>query len=186
MSDFQAIADRVEIEALHGEFTDAVMMRDYDRGASLFTHDGVLRMPNVPVELAGREQIRAGGERLQGLWDYFVQNTHPGHDPAGRRHRVRPRLHARARTPPRRQLAPELRHLPRPLSAHRTRLRGPLPRHQPASGLGAGRRGRPVNLRLVEAAGPGVVRNVTDIAQCPLVRVIAVVSSVPVGSSPTS
>ena len=78
MSDFQAIADRVEIEALHGEFTDAVMMRDYDRGASLFTHDGVLRMPNVPVELAGREQIRAGGERLQGLWAYFVQNTHPG------------------------------------------------------------------------------------------------------------
>ena len=193
MSDFQAIADRVEIEALRGEFTDAVMMRDYDRGASLFTHDGVLRMPNVPVELAGREQIRAGGERLQGLWDYFVQNTHPGHDPAGRRHRVRPRLHARARTPPRRQLAPELRHLPRPLSAHRrrlevhrTRLRGPLPRHQPASGLGAGRRGRPVNLRLVEAAGPGVVRNVTDIAQFPLARVIAVVSSVPVGSSPTS
>src|SRR5215831_17679316 len=78
MSDIQAIADRVEIEALRGEFTDAVMMRDYDRGASLFTPDGVLRMPNVPVELAGREQIRAAGERLQGLWDYFVQTTHPG------------------------------------------------------------------------------------------------------------
>jgi ketosteroid isomerase-like protein len=78
MSDFQAIADRVEIEALRGEFTDAVMMRDYDRGASLFTPEGVVRMPNVPVELAGREQIRAGGERLQGLWAYFVQNTHPG------------------------------------------------------------------------------------------------------------
>ena len=28
MSDFQAIADRVEIEALRGEFTDAAMMRD--------------------------------------------------------------------------------------------------------------------------------------------------------------
>jgi hypothetical protein len=28
MSDFQAIADRVEIEALRGEFTDASMMRD--------------------------------------------------------------------------------------------------------------------------------------------------------------
>jgi hypothetical protein len=37
MSDFQAIADRVEIEALRAEFTDAVMMRDYDRVASLFT-----------------------------------------------------------------------------------------------------------------------------------------------------
>ncbi len=40
MSDFQAIADRVEIEALRGEFTDAAMMRDYDRAASLFTPDG--------------------------------------------------------------------------------------------------------------------------------------------------
>jgi hypothetical protein len=31
MSDFQAIADRVEIEALRGEFTDAVMKNDHDR-----------------------------------------------------------------------------------------------------------------------------------------------------------
>ena len=31
MSDLQAIADRFEIEALRAEFTDAVMMRDYDR-----------------------------------------------------------------------------------------------------------------------------------------------------------
>jgi len=36
MSDLQAIADRVQIEALRGEATDAVMMRDYDRVASLF------------------------------------------------------------------------------------------------------------------------------------------------------
>jgi hypothetical protein len=49
MSDMQTIADRVEIEALRGEFTDAVMMRDYDRIASLFTPNGALRMPNVPV-----------------------------------------------------------------------------------------------------------------------------------------
>ena len=55
MSDFQAIADRVEIEALRGEFTDAAMMRDGDRLASLFTHDGVLRMPNIPAEFRGRE-----------------------------------------------------------------------------------------------------------------------------------
>ena len=48
---FQATADRVEIGALQGEFTDAVMMRDYDRVASLFTPDGALRMPNVPVDL---------------------------------------------------------------------------------------------------------------------------------------
>jgi ketosteroid isomerase-like protein len=78
MSDIHAVADRVEIEALRGEFTDAAMMRDRARMASLFTPDGVLRMPNVPVELVGREQIRAGGEQLQGLWDFFVQNTHPG------------------------------------------------------------------------------------------------------------
>ena len=78
MSDLQAIADRVEIEALHGEFTDAVMMRDYDRLASLFTHDGAVRMPHINAEATSREEIRAGIERMQGLWDYFVQNAHPG------------------------------------------------------------------------------------------------------------
>ncbi|MGI3224611.1 LUD domain-containing protein [Streptomyces sp. GTA36] len=78
MNDFQAIADRVEIEALRGEFTDAVMMRDRPRLASLFTPDGALHMPNIPAEQIGREEIRAGGERLQSLWDFFVQNTHPG------------------------------------------------------------------------------------------------------------
>jgi hypothetical protein len=45
VSDLAAIADRVEIEALRGEATDAAMMRDYDRAASLFTPDGVVRMP---------------------------------------------------------------------------------------------------------------------------------------------
>ena len=37
MSDLQGIADRVEVEALPGEYTDAAMTRDYDRFASLFT-----------------------------------------------------------------------------------------------------------------------------------------------------
>ena len=78
MSDFQAIADRVEIEALRGEFTDAAMMRDYDRLALLFTHDGALRMPNIPAELASQEEIRAWGERVPALVDYLVQTTHPG------------------------------------------------------------------------------------------------------------
>jgi ketosteroid isomerase-like protein len=78
MSDLQAIADRVEIEALRGEFTDAVMMRDYDRLASLFTHDGAVRIPHVNAEAVGREEIRAGSKRLQALWDYFVQTPHPG------------------------------------------------------------------------------------------------------------
>ena len=78
MSDFQAIADRVEIEALRGEFTDAAMMRDRARLASLFTPDGALRMPNVPADLVGRDQIRAVGEQLQSQWEFFVQTTHPG------------------------------------------------------------------------------------------------------------
>ncbi|MEW1774031.1 nuclear transport factor 2 family protein [Streptomyces sp. NPDC086777] len=78
MNDFQAIADRVEIEALRGEFTDAAMMRDRPRLASLFTPDGTLRMPDIPAEHVGREEIIAGGERLQSQWDFFVQNTHPG------------------------------------------------------------------------------------------------------------
>jgi ketosteroid isomerase-like protein len=78
MSDFQTIADRVEIEALRGEFTDAAMMRDYDRLASLFTEDGVVRIPHINAEAVSREEIRAGVERLQGLWDYFVQTPHPG------------------------------------------------------------------------------------------------------------
>jgi ketosteroid isomerase-like protein len=78
MSDLQAIADRVEIEALRGEFTDAVMMRDYDRMASLFTPDGALRMPNIPAELVGQENIRGWGARVPELADFLVQNTHPG------------------------------------------------------------------------------------------------------------
>jgi ketosteroid isomerase-like protein len=78
MSNFQAIADRFEIEALRGEFTDAGMMRDYDRFALLFTQDGLWRIPDANIEFVSREEIRAGIERLQGHWEYFVQNAHPG------------------------------------------------------------------------------------------------------------
>jgi ketosteroid isomerase-like protein len=78
MGDLQAIADRVQIEALRGEATDAAMMRDYDRLASLFTRDGVVRIPHIGAEAVSREEIRAGSERLQALLDYFVQTTHPG------------------------------------------------------------------------------------------------------------
>src|SRR6266511_3851605 len=60
MSDFQTIADRVEIGALRGEFTDA------------------LRMPNIPVELLGQEEIRAWGRRVPDPVEFLVQNTHPG------------------------------------------------------------------------------------------------------------
>ena len=78
ISDLEAIADRVEIDALRGEYTDAVMMRDYDRVASLFTPDGALRMPHVPADLEGRDEIRAWGGRVPALVDYLVQTTHPG------------------------------------------------------------------------------------------------------------
>ena len=78
MTDPHAIADRVEIEALRGEFTDAVMMNDHDRLASLFTPDGAVRIPLANIEAVGREEIRALGERRQLLADYVVQTTHPG------------------------------------------------------------------------------------------------------------
>jgi uncharacterized protein (TIGR02246 family) len=79
MNDIRAMADRVEIEALRGEFTDAGMMRDYDRFASLFTPDAVWRIPVVGVEFVGRAEIRAGVERLvESVWEYLVQTTHPG------------------------------------------------------------------------------------------------------------
>jgi uncharacterized protein (TIGR02246 family) len=83
MSNLEAIADRVEIEALRGDFTDAGMMDDSDRLASLFTPDGRWRIPAVNAEFIGREQIRAGIERLkEDLWGLPSANHLPGHDPA--------------------------------------------------------------------------------------------------------
>lgn len=78
MNDFQTTMDRVAIEALRGEFTDAVMMREYDRLASLFTDDGTWRMPHIPADLHGPEAIRAFGRRVPDFVDFLVQNTHPG------------------------------------------------------------------------------------------------------------
>jgi ketosteroid isomerase-like protein len=121
VSDIRAIADRVEIETLRGEFTDAAMMRDRARLASLFTHDGALRMPNIPAELIGRDQIRAGASGCRASGEFFVQTTHPGTiqldgDTASGR------AYPRARPRPRRPPGAEPRHLPRPLPAHRRRL----------------------------------------------------------------
>jgi hypothetical protein len=75
VSDLEAIADRVEIEALRGEFTDAVIMNDHDRLASLVTPGGAVRIPLGSIEAVGRDEIRALGERRQAFADYFV----PGH-----------------------------------------------------------------------------------------------------------
>ena len=78
MTDLQAVADRVEIEALRAEFSDASLQHDWDRFASLFTSDGTWAMPHIDVELVGRDTIRTEVERLRGTWAFFVQNTHPG------------------------------------------------------------------------------------------------------------
>ena len=78
MSDLQAIADRLEIEALRGEHADAAKMGDDERFASLFTQDAVWAMPDVNVELVGREEIRTGYQRLADGWEFFVQNSHAG------------------------------------------------------------------------------------------------------------
>jgi len=59
MSDLQATADRVEIEAMRGEFTDAVMMCDQDLYASLFSPDGV---PGpLPTLTTSKARIRRVG-----------------------------------------------------------------------------------------------------------------------------
>jgi ketosteroid isomerase-like protein len=78
MSVEQTVVDRVEIGALCAEVTDAVMMRDFDRFASLFTPDAALRWPHIDKEFIGRAEIRAAIEWGQGLWEFFVQNVHPG------------------------------------------------------------------------------------------------------------
>ncbi|MDX2550531.1 nuclear transport factor 2 family protein [Streptomyces stelliscabiei] len=78
MSEFHAVVDRFEIEALRAEITDAVMMRDYDRAAALFTPEGSMRWPHIDREFVGRQEIRSGIAWGQGLWEFFVQNVHPG------------------------------------------------------------------------------------------------------------
>ncbi|MFE7413488.1 nuclear transport factor 2 family protein [Streptomyces laurentii] len=77
-AELRALADRIEIEALRGEFTDAGMTRDYDRLAELFTDDGTWRIPDAGLEFTGSKNIRAAIERLQGNWEFFVQTIHPG------------------------------------------------------------------------------------------------------------
>jgi ketosteroid isomerase-like protein len=78
MSDLAAIADRVEIEALRAEYTDAAMMEDYERLASLFTADGVMRWPHAGLEFTGREAISAVGAQREARVEFLVQTTHQG------------------------------------------------------------------------------------------------------------
>ena len=78
MNDDHTLSDRVAIDALRSEFTDAVMMRDYDRVASLFTSDGQLRIPDIPVDLTGPDEIRSWGRRVPETVAFLVQHAHPG------------------------------------------------------------------------------------------------------------
>jgi hypothetical protein len=55
MSDLQALADRFQIEALPGEYTDPPMTGDRDRLAPPLTHDGAWRIP-VAVTPACRKR----------------------------------------------------------------------------------------------------------------------------------
>jgi ketosteroid isomerase-like protein len=64
MTDCQAIADRLEMEALRAEYTDALTMHDYQRLASLFCEDGAVRMPHVPSEAVGRDAAGAPAHQL--------------------------------------------------------------------------------------------------------------------------
>jgi hypothetical protein len=78
MRDVTDLADRSEIAELRVEFTDAAMMNDHERLGSLFTPDGVLRIPAAAIEAVGPAQISALGRRRAETAGCFVQNTHPG------------------------------------------------------------------------------------------------------------
>lgn len=72
------LTDRAAIEDLRVEFTDAAMMNDHERLGSLFTTDGVLRIPHGGIEAVGPGQISALGERRSTLAECFIQTSHPG------------------------------------------------------------------------------------------------------------
>jgi SnoaL-like domain len=111
MTELQAITDRIEIEALRGDFTDAVMMNDHDRFAALFVPEGRIRMPDAGLEFVGRDRLRTLGEQREARFDLFVQTTHPGVvEITGD--------NATGRVISRRKFTPELLGLPRLLPAH--------------------------------------------------------------------
>ena len=53
-------------------------MRRTERAVAISQQRRSRAIAMTPAELVGREEIRAGGERLQAQWDFFVQTTHPG------------------------------------------------------------------------------------------------------------
>lgn len=83
MSDLQAIADRFEIESLRGEFTGAVMMRDYDCVALLLTPDGAWRMPNIPSNSPGRRRSARRASGCRSSWTTSCSGGLAGSRPPG-------------------------------------------------------------------------------------------------------
>ena len=120
-------------------------MRDYDRLASLFTQDAVWRISVVNVEFVGREEIRAGIERLgEGLWYHLVQTTHPGTiqlegDTASGRAYVLSFGHMRDGSSHLNYSVyhDRYRRTPEGWEVHRTRRRDQVPGHHSAGGLAA-------------------------------------------------
>lgn len=78
MNNLDELADRLAIEALRVEYTDAATERDHDRLIALFTDDGIYRIPDGGVEHVGRDQLREGQLQLASVWEFFVQDTHQG------------------------------------------------------------------------------------------------------------
>ncbi|MEU6841838.1 nuclear transport factor 2 family protein [Streptomyces sp. NPDC046716] len=76
--ELRSLRDRIEIDALRAEFTDAAMMNDHVRLAALFVAEGVLRIPEAGIELVGRDSIRRLGQQREAGFEVFVQTTHPG------------------------------------------------------------------------------------------------------------
>ncbi len=70
--------DREALRALRGAFADAANLRDYDRFAALFAEGAVWDIPDMKARFDGPAAIRAGIERMLGLWEFFVQTTHDG------------------------------------------------------------------------------------------------------------
>lgn len=78
MQDLQTLSDRIEIDSLQGEFTDAVMMNDHERLAALFTDDGAVRIPDAALTARGHEAIVEMGRHRESFAEIFVQLAHRG------------------------------------------------------------------------------------------------------------
>ncbi len=70
--------DREALRALRGAFADAANLRDVERFTALFADAATWDIPDMHARFEGRAAIRAGIERMLGLWEFFVQLTHDG------------------------------------------------------------------------------------------------------------